>query len=604
MCGINGFNFNNRELIERMNKKIQHRGPDDEGFYLDENISLGHRRLSIIDLSENGKQPMFNEDKSLCLIFNGEIYNFEELRNDLKTKGHRFLSNTDSEVILHLFEEHKEDCVKFLNGIFAFAIWDIKNKELFLARDRIGVKPLYYYWDPSNSSGQVKFIFSSEIKAILEHDVKREINLEALNHYFRLMYVPAPLTMFKNIYKLPQAHYLKFRARGLEFEVRRYWTIENFSELDSKDEIIAKIQNLMRQSVKGQLISDRPVGIFLSGGIDSTSVLGVTREFKKDKIKTFSVGFDIDDPNNKFNADLGLARETGKFYNTEHHELLVNAKDVLNNLKKVIYHLDEPIAEPTQIATFMLSEMAKKEVAVVLGGDGGDELFGGYKRYYYSYILSKYLPIIPSFLKTRIYAKFMFQKEQEIAKILNKDVNQVGLTNKFFKDNYLGMPRGVVKASKERFFMLTDLNTWLVDESLMRTDKMTMAHGLEQRVPILDHYLVELAAKVPSKYKMASKEQGKAIFIEAMKNYLPKHVLESEKKKVWLTPMSEWLRKDLNALAKEVLSPEYCPETKKYFDFNGIKTMFDDHIEKRKYNLNLIWALISFNVWYKSYIEN
>jgi len=609
MCGINGFNFNNRDLIERMNKKIQHRGPDGEGFYLDDNISLGHRRLSIIDLSENGKQPMFNEDKSLCLIFNGEIYNFEELRSNLKTKGHRFFSNTDSEVILHLFEDHKEDCVKFLNGIFAFAIWDIKNKELFLARDRIGVKPLYYYHGPSISSGQTKklFVFSSEIKAILEHDIKREIDLDALNHYFRLMYVPAPLTMFKSIYKLPQSHYLKLslnpKSYSLNPKIVKYWSIEDFSDLEPKTEIIEKIQNLMKKSVKGQLISDRPVGIFLSGGIDSTSVLGIAKEFKKDKIKTFSVGFDIEDPNNKFNADLELARETAKFYNTEHHELLVGAKDILNNLEKVIHHLDEPIAEPTQTATFLLSEMAKKEVAVVLGGDGGDELFGGYKRYYYSHILSKYLPIIPSFLKTRIYAKFMFQKEEEIAKILNRDTNQVGLTNKFFKDNYFKASKGVVMASDYgRLFMLTDLNTWLVDESLMRTDKMTMAFGLEQRVPILDHYLVELSMKISSKYKMLNKDQGKAIFIEAMQQYLPEHILKSEKKKVWLTPMSEWLRRGLNGFAKEVLTADYCPETKKYFDFNGIQKMFDDHIEKRKYNLNLIWALITFQAWCRRFI--
>ncbi|MDP2946747.1 MAG: asparagine synthase (glutamine-hydrolyzing) [Nanoarchaeota archaeon] len=598
MCSISGFNFQNRELIEKMNEKLKHRGPDQTGIFLDENISLGHRRLSIIDLSERGRQPMFNEDKSLCLIFNGEIYNFEELRSNLKTKGHQFFSNTDSEVILHLFEEHKENCVRFLNGIFAFAVWDIKNKELFLARDRVGVKPLYYYHENG------KFIFSSEIKAILEHDIKREINLDALNHYFRLMYVPAPLTMFKNIYKLSQASWLKLKVVSVRggsnfhnLEIRKYWDVEDFDEIKSKTEIIEKIQDLMRKSVKGQLISDRPVGIFLSGGIDSTSVLGITREFKKDKIKSFSVGFDIEDPNNKFNADLGLARETAKFYNTEHHELLVEAKDILDNLEKVIYHLDEPIAEPTQTATFLLSEIAKKEVAVVLGGDGGDELFGGYKRYYYSYMLNKYLPIIPNFLMTEVYAKFMFQKKEEIGKILNREINNTAITKKFFREKNKNYQAGLAKN-----FMLVDLNTWLVDESLMRTDKMTMAFGLEQRVPILDHYLVELAAKIPSKYKMADKEHGKKIFIEAMKQYLPEHVLKSDKKKVWLTPMSEWLRRGLNGFAKEVLSADYCPETKKYFDFEGIQKMFDDHIEKRKYNLNLIWALITFQIWCKKYL--
>src|SRR4030043_2472117 len=596
MCGINGFSAlggsasgRNKELIERMNKKIQHRGPDDEGFYLDNYISLGHRRLSIIDLSEKGRQPMFNEDKSLVLIFNGEIYNFQELRKELENKGHKFCSKSDSEVILHLYEEHKEDCPKFLNGIFAFAVWDKRKKELFLARDRIGVKPLYYYFKDN------KFIFSSEIKAILEHDIKREIDLEAFNHYFRLMYVPAPLTMFKGIYKLPQAHYL--RLRGEQIEINRYWNIQDFKEINSKQEIIDKIQDLMRKSVQGQLLSDRPVGVFLSGGIDSTSVLGIVKELTQGKIKTFSVGFDIEDPNNKFNADLKIARETSKFYNTEHHELIIKREDILNNLENVIYYLDEPIAEPTQTATFLLSEMAKKEVAVVLGGDGGDELFGGYKRYYYSYFLDKYkfIRFFP-FLKTKVYFKFMSQKEKEVGKILNKGINNKKITQQYFKRNYF-------KNSKSKYtnqFMLTDLKTWLADESLMRSDKMAMANGLEERVPILDHQLVELSVKIPSRYKMLNKDQGKAIFIEAMKKYLPEHVLRSERKKVWMTPASQWLRGNLNQKAREILSSDYFLENKKYFNFDGVQKMFNDHIEKRKYNLNLIWALITFQIWSKN----
>lgn len=592
MCGISGFNFENKVLIEKMNKKLQHRGPDDEGIYLNDNISLGHRRLSIIDLSDKGKQPIFNEDKSLCIVFNGEIYNFQELRKDLEKRGHKFYSKTDSEVILHLYEEHKEKCLKFLNGIFAFAIWDNKEKELFLARDRIGVKPLYYYWNNKT------LIFSSEIKAILEHNIKKQVNLEALNHYFRLMYVPFPLTMFDKIYKLPQAHYLKFKNRKIN--IKKYWDIKDFKNINSKTEIIEKIRELMKKSVKGQLISDRPVGIFLSGGIDSTSVLGISREILSDKIKTFTVGFKINDPDNKFNQDFLLARQTSKFYNTDHHELLIDSKDVLNNLEKVIYHLDEPIAEATQVATFLLSKLAKKKVAVVLGGDGGDELFGGYKRYYYSYVLSKYwLTKVFPFLKSKLHTRFMFQKEDEISKILNPSTNKK-ITSKFFKNNYFK----VYKSDDfEKVFMLTDLKTWLTDESLMRTDKMTMAFGLEQRVPVLDHHLTELAAKIPTKYKMKNKEQGKDIFIEAMKEYLPKHILESAKKKVWLMPISEWLRTDLRDFAQSVLNPDYCYKTKEYFNFKEIENMFINHVNKKKYNLNLIWALISFQIWYKKYLD-
>ncbi|MBU3922732.1 asparagine synthase (glutamine-hydrolyzing) [Patescibacteria group bacterium] len=570
MCGINGFNFKDKELIEKMNEKIKHRGPDGSGVYTDDNISLGHRRLSIIDLSENGKQPMFNEDKSLCLIFNGEIYNFKELKEDLK--NHTFSSKTDSEVILHLYEEYKEDCLKYLNGIFAFAIYDIKNKELFLARDRIGVKPLYYYHKND------KLIFSSEIKAILEHKIKREIDLEAMNHYFRLMYVPAPLTMFNNIYKLKQGHYLKFKNSNLE--IKKYWDVQDFKKIKDKEKIINEIQKLMKKSIKGQLISDKPVGVFLSGGIDSTSVLGIAKEFKKD-LKTFSVGFDINDPNRKFNADLDLARKTSKIYNTEHYELLVNSKDVLENLEKVVYHMDEPVAEPTQIATYLLAELAKKHVDVVLGGDGGDELFGGYKRYYYAHLL-RFIP----FLKSKLHTKFMLQDEKEIKKIL---LNTKNTTKSFFSKNYL-----------KNGLMFADLKTWLPDESLMRSDKMTMANGLEERVPILDHQLVELGFKTPNRFKMKDTDQGKEIFIEAMKEYLPDHILKSDKKKVWLTPMSEWLRTDLKEFAEKKLFTNLSEE---YFNVKEIEKIFNDHIKRKKYNLNLIWALIIFQIWKKKYTE-
>ena len=619
MCGINGFNFNNRDLIERMNEKIKHRGPDGEGFYLDNDISLGHRRLSIIDLSEKGKQPMFNEDRTFCLVFNGEIYNFQELREELEERGHKFYSKTDSEVVLHLYEDYREKCLEFLNGIFAFAIWDNRQKKLFLARDRIGVKPLYYYWD------EKKFIFSSEIKAILEHGIEREVNLEALNHYFRLLYVPASLTMFKNIYKLLPGHYLTLKDDKLE--IGKYWDVSlNQAEINSKEEIIESIKKLMRQSVRGQLISDRPVGIFLSGGIDSTSVLGITREFLSDRIKTFTVGFGINDISNKFNQDFFLARQTSEHYNTDHHELLIDSQDVLNNVEKVVYHLDEPIAESTQIATFLLSKLAKKEVAVVLGGNGGDELFGGYGRYYYSKLIDEYQNL-PAFLKHKAilfliekairkwelskklnlskgaerYAQFMFQKEEEVAKILKDDFNQRILTRKFFQEKYFrSLP---INLDFENYFMLIDLKTWLADESLMRTDKMTMAFGLEQRVPVLDHHLVELSAMIPSKFKIKSRREGKAIFKEAMKEYLPKHVLESARKKVWLTPMSEWLRTDLKDFAQSVLSPDYCLETQNYLDFVGINEMFINHVNKKKYNLNLIWAIITFQIWYKKYIK-
>lgn len=633
MCGINGFNFKDRDLIQKMMEKTRHRGPDDDGFYIDNDISLGHTRLSIIDLSEKGKQPIFNENKNLCVIFNGEIYNFKELRGELEDKGHVFSSGTDTEVILHSYEEWQGKSIDFFNGIFAFAIWDIAKKELFLARDRVGVKPLYYYWDSSPRSGQ-RFIFSSEIKAILEHNINRKVNQNALNVYFRTMYVPAPMTMFENIYKLPAGSYLILKDGRID--IKKYWDIDKNFQFSRprrsfggqaisnfpKKEILERIRFLVKDSVKKQLISDRPLGIFLSGGIDSTSVLGNAAEFLP-KIKTFTVGFDVKDYQNRFNQDFLLARQTSKFYNTDHNEILLNSSDVKKNLEKIIWHLDEPIANPTQIATFILSEFARQKVAVALGGDGGDEIFGGYRRYYYSRLQSRYQKI-PYFIRLGInfflaksgkkalasklnlpeglgrYADFMFQKEERIGRILKPEINQTNYTFDFFERNFFVNP---LLRDFENQFMITDFKSWLVDESLMRTDKMTMAAGLEQRVPILDHRLVEFAMSIPSKYKLKGKRKTKAIFIEAMKDFLPKHVLDSSYKKGWFMPVSEWLRTDLKGMAFSVLSPNFCPDTCEFFNFDEINKMFFDHIERRAYNLDLIWALITFQIWYKTFIS-
>lgn len=303
MCSINGFNFKDEQLLKKMVQNTRHRGPDQEGFYWDNNVSLGQARLSIIDLSEKGRQPLWNEDKSIAVICDGEIYNFQEIRQDLQKKGHRFFSQSDSEVILHFYEEKGEKCLELLNGIFAFCIYDKKKNKLFLARDRFGVKPLYYYFDPSDAvacEGQGKFIFSSEIKGILTHPIKRVLNQEALRHHFRLFFTPAPFTLFEKIYKLPLAHYLVFRQG--QIEIKKYWDISDaLPEIKTKDEAIEGLRFLLKQAVQSQLVSDRPVGIFLSGGIDSSSVLAMARELLPRKIKTYSVGFEVEVQQDKYN---------------------------------------------------------------------------------------------------------------------------------------------------------------------------------------------------------------------------------------------------------------------------------------------------------------
>ncbi|XOB42193.1 MAG: asparagine synthase (glutamine-hydrolyzing) [Candidatus Nealsonbacteria bacterium] len=615
MCSINGFNFKNEKLIKEMVDITRHRGPDQEGFYCNENVSLGQARLSIIDLSGKGRQPIWNENKSVCILCNGEIYNFRELRKELQAKGHRFFSHSDSEVILHLYEEKGEKCVGDLNGIFAFVIFDKNKDKLFLARDRVGVKPLYYYFDGK------RFIFSSEIKAILCHPINREIDQDALFHYFRLFFVPSPFTLFKGIRKFPPAHYLIYKDKRII--IKKYWDIKDLPEIESKEEAIAEIKLLLKDSVRRQLISDRPLGIFLSGGIDSTSILGITSEFTSGQVKTYSVGFDIDIERDKYNRDFQLARQTSKYYNTSHHELLISDIDARDNIEKVIWHMEEPVPNPTQIATFLLAKEAKKQVTVVLGGDGGDELFGGYPRYYYSKLIDRF-QLLPSFLRKNFlpysllelifqkkdlkeklntppgvsrYLLHMGQKAEILSQVLNKKF-EGELTKDFFKKHY---PENKFK-DQAKYLMYLDLSTWLPDESLIRSDKMTMAFGLEERVPILDHRLIEFAFRIPTKYKVRGKKNNKWVFQEAMKEYLPSHVLGKEKRG-WFSPAAKWLRMGLKDFAYEVLSPNYCPETQQYFNFPQIKKILDDHISKKEYNLDIIWSLLTFQIWYKTFIK-
>lgn len=619
MCGINGFNFKSSELILKMNRTIQHRGPDQTDFWCSDNISLGHDRLSIIDLSERGRQPMWDERHELVIVFNGEIYNFQELRRKLEYK-YNFRSQSDTEVILYAYKEWGEECVKKLNGIFTFAIWDTRTQELFVARDPLGIKPLYYFYNEG------KFIFSSEIKAILEHDICREVNREAFNFYFKLLYVPEPLTMFLNIKKLPAATYLVLKGHN-HIKFTKYWEINDFLNVPSYQEARDSIRDIFNDSVRRQLISDRPIGVFLSGGIDSTAVLGAVSRYRRGKIDSFSVGFKDSLNPEKFNTDFFLARKTAAYYSTNHHELLVGPNDIKNNLEKIVWHLDEPNFNPTAGVIFLLSKLAKQKVAVVLGGDGGDELFGGYPRYYYSRIISIYqkMPlalqrvgviILERLLRNHAVAKkfalppdekrilaFLAQKQSLFEEIIVQESNGSEIIrhfkSKYFNKNYHSY-------DYEKIFMNVDRQDWLVDESLLRTDKMTMSFGLEERVPILDHRLVELANKIPTawKFKIWNQTplnfQGKLIWREAIRDYLPEHIL-NEKKRGWFTPMAKWLRIELRDYATEILSPANL--NNEYFNVDGVNKVWKDHLCGTRYNLNAIWAIVMWQLWYKQFIK-
>jgi len=483
-----------------------------------------------------------------------------------------------------------------------------KNEELFIARDHFGIKPIFYYFKNN------KFIFSSEIKSILEHNIEKEIDLESLDLYFRFLYINAPKTIFKNIKKLEAGHFLTLKDGKIDFE--KYYNLSNIENKYSYDEAKEILRNKFDKAVKRQLVSDRPLGIFLSGGIDSTAILGSMSKLVNQKIKTFTVKFDTNEE--KFNEDSFFAKKNSKYYNTEHHELIVSPKDFRENIENVVYHMDDLVSNPIQLATYLLSSKTKEHVDVVLGGDGGDEIFGGYDRYYYYNLIDNFQKI-PKILRDN-------RVNYEIAKLIGKTgeykkINSTGIDlfwefaaqkesiiKRFLKDEIRNLDRSKEIISNKHFvsefkkyanyMMKVDLSTWLSDESLSRSDKLTMAFALEQRVPILDKELVDFAFSIPVSYKLDTKRQGKKIFKEALRDYLPDY-LYNKPKSGWFSPTAKWLRTGLKDMAYEVLSPDYNTNTQQFFDFDAIKSILDNHIEKKEYALNTIWSLINFQIWYR-----
>ncbi len=621
MCGINGFNFQDKELIDRQMMATAHRGPDDKGAFIGQGISLGHNRLSIIDLSSAGHQPMMSRDDNFVIVYNGELYNYRELRKELEDKGEIFYTESDTEVVLRLYEKYGSKSLEKFDGIFAFAIWDKKKQELFLARDQFGVKPLFYYFDND------KFIFSSEIKGILEHEIKREINRDALNTFFRLLYSVGPETIFKNVFKLNPGSFLILKNKKLIIE--KYWSLNNFQDnKDSKAGTEKKIRQILRKSVQKQMVADVDVGVFLSGGIDSTIILGLAKENTDKKIKTFSVGFDLPkDFFSRFNQDYLLAQKTAKYYNTDHFDVLLKEKDVIENFEKVVWHMDDLVYSPTQVANFVLAKMASKEVKVVLGGDGGDELFGGYKRYWYYNLVNKWqkIPKImrKNFALENIFAlikkediykrlnlreidlfwSFMAQKEKLLSRALNSDFNNLQNSKNYFFRNFDNKIFDNKKVDLTKAMMLIDLSTWLVDFSFTRSDKMSMAHALEQRVPFMDKDLAQYAMTIPTKFKIKDSRQGKEILKTAMQDYIPDFVYNKEKTG-WFVPVAKWLRSGLKDYAYTVLSENYNNgKTNEYINFKEVKVILDNHIQGREYALNTVWSLITFQVWYKQFMN-
>jgi asparagine synthase (glutamine-hydrolysing) len=602
MCAINGFNWSNEKLIVAMNRRLSHRGPDGTGIFLDEKISLGHNRLSIIDTRSIANQPMRSNDGRFVVIFNGEIYNFQDLRKKLESL-YFFVTNSDTEVILAAYKKWGSSCVTRFNGMFSLAIWDAREKSLFIARDPVGIKPLYYYWDKQ------KFIFSSEIKAILEHPIPRILDNTAFACYMSVLYCPESYTMFKGIYKLAPGKFMLLKNG--ELNISSFEAYKPVSDkYDYSDPLI--LREKINQAVSRQLISDRPLGIYLSGGIDSTTVLDAVSRVR-DNIVTFSVGFDLEknEQQGKFNEDLLLARKTSKIYKTNHHEILVRKDEVVTLLESAVYHLDEPISNPTIIPMIKLAQYARNNTVVVLGGDGGDELFGGYERYRLS-LLAEYYQKIPLFLRRILtsfkslsklntkkgieqFKLFMFQKDRLLKKVLNGNGSRFS-AEEFFKEKFFSD----VSLSGPELLMRTDLESWLVDESLMRNDKMSMAYGLESRVPLLDLELVEYAKHIPYNKKVTF-NTTKKILKDAMRRYIPAFLF-NQPKRGWFSPGAKWLRdpKILKSV-KEILSPNYYAFTSGMFNWKEIDLILENHVSGKEYNLNILWSIITFQIWAKRY---
>jgi asparagine synthase (glutamine-hydrolysing) len=625
MCGICGIVDRapvNREELKEMTDALAHRGPDDEGFYLNGSVGLGHRRLSIIDL-EGGKQPIPNEDKSLWVICNGEIYNYRELKKELVNQGHVFRTASDTEVILHLFEDLREGCLGKLSGMFAFAIWDTKRKELFLARDRLGQKPLYYMNDGR------RFLFASEVKSILAtKEVKREIDFEAFHHYLSLRFIPAPLTMFKGINKVPAAHCLIYVDGKLR--INRYWDISFVNKLSLKEEEYEEnLRERLIQTVNSHLVSDVPVGAFLSGGMDSSTIVALMGGGKRGQFKTFSVGVKEQDYN-----ELPFAAQVADRYGTQHIERVVEA-NLIQLLPRMVWSLDEP-SDPIAACMYQAANLASEHVKVVLGGDGGDELFAGFDRYLGMRYID-YYSLLPNFFRKNLVSPVLYSlldsfTYKSVAQKL-RWMNQLSTFNggeryaeatSFFRFSHqekrllytdelwkrlgkLDSAEVIIKQYEKPNaedpidkMLYADYMTRLSEHTLMLTDRMNMAHALEARSPFLDHSLVEYVARFPATLKIRKKEL-KYILKKVGREYLPENILKRQKQG-FMFPIAYWLRNELYDFSKNLLAKSFLIEyglVKK----ERIEKLLEDHRSNKIDNHVRIWMLLNLEIWHKIFIE-
>ena len=618
MCGIAGkLNLSGEpvaaEVIGRMAGLLAHRGPDDQGILLDGSLGLGARRLAILDLSSAGRQPLANEDGSVWVVFNGEIYNFLDLRGELEAKGHQFRSRSDTEVLVHLYEEKDVESVEQLQGMFAFALWDKRRKRLLLARDRLGKKPLFYAFDGRT------FRFASEMKAILADGVSRELDLHALHFYLMYRYIPHPYTIFRSIRKLPPAHRLVLEAGRMRIEA--YWRLNGSPVAERTEEALCReIVERLRHAVRVRMMSDVPLGAFLSGGIDSSAVVALMTEVSPTPVKTFCVGFEGD------GDDLDRARLVAQAFGTEHHELMVKP-DAAGLLPWLVRHLDEPFADPSIIPTFYVARFARQHVTVALNGDGGDETFAGYSKYWQDRAAA-WAGALPTPFRGRLermialgrrlapgngrlrslqevcrsasltpperYAFLSEALEETVrSRLYSPDLQAaIGSRPDLLAERYRGLP---FEDSVNRM-LAADLTGFLADDLLYKMDMATMAQSLEARSPFLDHRLVEFAFGIPGSSKLRGLKR-KAILKRALRGILPPEIL-NRPKRGFDPPIARWLREDLKEMASDLLLDAKA-RSRGYFNFPFVETILEEHGREQEDWAPLLWRLLILEIWHR-----
>ncbi len=650
MCGIVGWaNLDSSSFacemdeltLREMCAKIEHRGPDSEGVYLAESAALGMRRLSIIDLKTGG-QPVFNEDRAISVVMNGEIYNFQDLRKDLEKRGHRFSSQTDTKVLPYLYEEHGSLMVQKLNGMFAFALWDSRRKRLFLARDRFGEKPLYY----GVFGG--KLIFASELKAMLAHPaVEAKIDFHALRQYLGFDYVPAPNSIYQGIFKLPAAHSLTLENG--EIKIERYWNLSFQKRQPAPDieDAADELRALLADSTKMRLMSDVPLGVLLSGGVDSSSIAAFAQQFSSKPIKTFSIGFEeasFDESQN--------AREVAKHLGTDHHEEILSVDKAMDLLPEIATWLDEPLADPSILPTFLLSRFVRSKVTVALGGDGGDEIFGGYPWYYAHKIAERYEKI-PQFLRKNIFenivnnlptgtkstsfdfmakrfvksfntidlatrhhsffGSFMIDEQEGLLTDLVKSQNGAdiyGESRRLLKnwdsDNLINLENTLASDHVIEKMQFLDMKFYLAEDVLTKVDRASMAVSLEVRSPFLDPRIAEFSASMPRDFKLNCKtakfafgRTGKFILKKAVAPMLPPNVTKRLKKGFEI-PVAKWLKGKLNPMLHDLLAPERI-KNQGLFDPFFVSKLLKDHETGKTNNYKTLWTLLIFQLWFDNF---